>query len=85
MDTNQTPILIPMRQIAGGFNYRRRFNEAKMAELVDDIKRQGVLQHILVRELNGSYQVIAGNRRARAVEAGVSHRASRMARAGRRW
>ncbi len=68
MDTNQTPILIPIRQIAGGFNYRRRFNEAKMAELVDDIKRQGVLQHILVRELNGSYQVIAGNRRARAVE-----------------
>ena len=66
---NQTTTQIPIRQIAGGFNYRRRFNEAKMAELVDDIKRQGVLQHILVRETgDGSYQVIAGNRRAKAVE-----------------
>jgi ParB family chromosome partitioning protein len=66
---NQTTTQIPIRQIAGGFNYRRRFNEAKMAELVDDIRRQGVLQHILVRETgDGSYQVIAGNRRAKAVE-----------------
>ena len=68
MENGQATINIPIRQIASGFNYRRRFNEAKMAELVDDIKRQGVLQHILVREVNGSYQVIAGNRRAKAVE-----------------
>ena len=30
-------------------NYRRRFNQAAMDALVDDIKRQGILQSILVR------------------------------------
>lgn len=31
------------------FNYRRRFNQAAMDALVEDIKRQGILQSILVR------------------------------------
>jgi ParB family chromosome partitioning protein len=85
MSQNQTPGNVSSSR---GFNYRRRFNAAKMSELVEDIKRQGVLQPIIVRgtsvetqvaqpgsvlikirDINaGLYQLIAGNRRTKAVE-----------------
>lgn len=46
MEQTQTPIrTFPQK----GFNYRRRFNQAAMDELVEDIQRQGILQSILVR------------------------------------
>jgi len=63
------PLVLPVRSIFRDFNYRRRFAVANMDELVEDVKRQGILQSILVREMSdGRYQVIAGNRRVRAVE-----------------
>jgi hypothetical protein len=68
MNQNEKSVRIPIRQITAGFNYRRRFNKTKMDELVEDIKRQGLLQDILIRPLNGAYQVVAGHRRLRAVE-----------------
>lgn len=46
MEQTKTP---PIETVQQGFNYRRRFNAQKMAELVEDIKRQGVLQPIIVR------------------------------------
>lgn len=49
-------------------NSRKRFNEAKLAELAESIKTQGVLQPILVRTSktdDGKYEVIAGERRYR--------------------
>ena len=42
---------------------RRDFDEAGLAELADSITRHGLLQPILVRPYNGSYQLIAGERR----------------------
>lgn len=45
------------------FQPRRDFDEEGLAELADSIKRHGVLQPLLVRPHNGSYQLIAGERR----------------------
>jgi ParB family chromosome partitioning protein len=69
MEIDQISQIVPIRRIVRGFNYRRRFNQAKMDELVEDVKRQGILQDILVRKLDdGNFQIIAGNRRLKAVE-----------------
>lgn len=49
---------------------RKSFDEASIAELAESIKEHGLLQPILVRPLtNGSYQIIAGERRWRACRA----------------
>lgn len=46
---------------------RREFDETALNELADSISRHGLLQPIIVRPLsNGSYQIIAGERRWRA-------------------
>src|SRR5436190_16840969 len=48
-------------------NPRRFFDEAKLAELADNIKQHGVLQPILLRPLPdgeaGTYELVAGTRR----------------------
>jgi ParB-like chromosome segregation protein Spo0J len=53
MEQTQSPLKSPPQK---GFNYRRRFNQAAMDELVADISRQGVLQSILVRGNNPEEQ-----------------------------
>ncbi len=45
---------------------RRHFDEDELASLASSICEQGVLQPIVVREANGKYQIIAGERRYRA-------------------
>lgn len=46
---------------------RREMSEAKLAELVDSIKAQGVIQPIIVRELDvDMFEIVAGERRWRA-------------------
>lgn len=52
---------------------RTDFEEDKISELSESVKRQGVLQPILVRKNDqGEYQIIAGERRWRAsVQAGL--------------
>ena len=51
-------------------NPRRRFDEAKLAELADNIRQYGVLQPILVRTAppgaSDQYELVAGERRYRA-------------------
>lgn len=47
---------------------RRYFEEEKLEQLAQSIKQRGVLQPILVRPLNGKFQIVAGERRFRAVE-----------------
>lgn len=58
---------------AGRFQPRANFDEAKLLELTDSIKKHGVLSPILVRELGlNKYEVIAGERRLRAsIKAGL--------------
>ncbi|MDA8997876.1 ParB/RepB/Spo0J family partition protein [Gammaproteobacteria bacterium] len=58
---------------AGRFQPRSNFDEDKLLELTDSIKKHGVLSPILVRELGlNKYEVIAGERRLRAsIKAGL--------------
>src|SRR4051812_24092608 len=53
------------------FQPRTNYNEDKLAELMASIKEKGILQPILVREIDndGKYEVIAGERRLRAARA----------------
>lgn len=46
-----------------GFNPRKRFDEAALYELAESIKRQGVLQPITVRPVDGTdrYGIVSGN------------------------
>ena len=47
---------------------RREIDEPSLKELVDSIQASGLLQPVVVRENHGSYQLIAGERRWRAVQ-----------------
>jgi len=62
---------IPQSRIQeSGTNPRRQFDEAKLAELADNIRLYGVLQPVLVRPMPdgepGTYELVAGARRFRA-------------------
>ncbi len=48
---------------------RQEFNQEELDRLRDSIAQQGVLQPLLVRHLEGGYELIAGERRLRAAEA----------------
>lgn len=51
---------------------RKDFNQESLQELVDSIRASGVLQPLLVREKEGGYELIAGERRLRAsLQAGL--------------
>lgn len=53
----------------GKYQPRSRMDEASLNELASSVKAQGVIQPILARELpNGSYEIIAGERRWRAAQ-----------------
>lgn len=45
------------------FQPRKDFEDAELKELADSIRQHGILQPILVREHDGAYQLIAGERR----------------------
>ncbi len=51
----------------GSHQPRRRFDAASLAELVESIKSQGMMQPVVVRpRAGGGYELIAGERRMRA-------------------
>ena len=46
---------------------RKHFDETELAELAESIKQQGIIQPLIVEEsMDGTYTIIAGERRARA-------------------
>ena len=47
---------------------RQRFEDAALDELAQSIKTNGVIQPIIVRKVDGSYRIIAGERRWRAAQ-----------------
>lgn len=47
---------------------RRHYDAHKLAELKESIREKGILQPVLVRENNGEYEVVAGERRFRAAQ-----------------
>ena len=50
------------------FQPRRVFSKEELGELGRSIEKQGIIQPLLVRESNGSYELIAGERRLRAAK-----------------
>ncbi len=48
------------------FQPRREFSESEITSLAESLKEHDILQPILVRKVNGRYQLISGERRLRA-------------------
>ncbi len=63
--------LVPVCDVSSSeLNPRRHFNDDAHAELVESVRKHGVLQPILVRPLpGGGFEIVAGERRHRAARA----------------
>ena len=61
---------IPISQIrTNKYQPRLEFNQEKLNELINSIKEKGIVQPVLVRKTPAGYELIAGERRLRAVKA----------------
>lgn len=47
---------------------RKHFDESKLQELAETIKEKGILDPLMVRKIDGGYELIAGERRWRAAQ-----------------
>ena len=52
---------------ASPFQPRRHFDEQQIEELAASIRERGLIQPLVVRKVNGSFELIAGERRLRAI------------------
>jgi ParB family chromosome partitioning protein len=60
---------IPISEIrTNKYQPRLEFNPEKLNDLVNSIKEKGVVQPVLVRKTSAGYELIAGERRLRAVK-----------------
>ncbi len=60
---------IPINSIkTNPYQPRLNINKEHLEELAESIKEKGVIQPILVREVDGGYEIIAGERRWRAAQ-----------------
>ena len=63
----QQPLTLRLGDIQPGRNPRKYFDPAKMAEMVESVRHQGIIQPVLVRPLeDGRHELVAGERRVRA-------------------
>ncbi len=61
-------LLVKVEEIeTSPFQPRRVFNEEQIGELADSIRERGLVQPLVVRKVNGKFELIAGERRLRAV------------------
>ncbi len=68
--TVAAPTSVPINTILPGREQaRKNFEDEKIDELADSIKRHGVLQPLVVRQQGGEYELIAGERRLRGAKA----------------
>ena len=68
--TNESTLRdVPIEQISTNPNQpRRSFDEGSLETLAASIREMGILQPLLVREVEGGYELIAGERRLRAAK-----------------
>lgn len=60
---------VPIDQVVPSpFQPRKKFNEEHLQELVESIREHGVIQPLIVRDVAGSFELIAGERRWRACQ-----------------
>ncbi len=64
---------VPIEDISPNpFQPRRSFNKEKIDELAKSIKEHGIIQPIILREKDGKYELVSGERRLKAAkEAGL--------------
>ena len=66
--------LIPIEQIRPNPDQpRKQFDQGQLDDLVASIKEKGVLQPLIVRRVDGVYEIVAGERRWRAAQAAQLH------------
>jgi len=53
--------------VENDYNPRKRFDDAEMVELTESIKKVGLLEPLVVRKVNGKYEVVCGIRRYKAL------------------
>ncbi len=67
--TEEAPRTLPLADIKPNAEQpRKNFNDESLQELAESIRRQGILQPLLVRPLGNGYQLVAGERRWRAAK-----------------
>lgn len=72
---DHTPTLVPLTAIQPNpMQPRQVFADAGIEELAESIRQKGILQPLLVRPMNGGFELIAGERRFRAAQRlGLKH------------
>ncbi len=73
--SGETVRQVPLDEIRSSpYQPRRDFKPDSLAELVESIKEQGIIQPLILRRVEGHYELIAGERRWRAARtAGLQH------------
>lgn len=68
-DSAESVLQIPLSHIrTNKYQPRTDFNQERLNELINSIKEKGVVQPVLVRKVGEGYELIAGERRLRAVK-----------------
>jgi len=68
-DTRDRVQRVPLDRIrASAMQPRKEFSADALRELADSIREQGIVQPLIVRERNGFFELIAGERRWRAAQ-----------------
>lgn len=67
MNTNNSILELPIEELVPNkFNPRIVFDDDSLIELAESIKNHGIIQPIVVRQIENKYEIIAGERRYRA-------------------
>ena len=74
INASNIPTNLPIEQIIPNQNQPRKdFSPDELSSLASSIRETGILQPILVRKINGSYEIVAGERRWRAAQIANIH------------
>jgi ParB family chromosome partitioning protein len=73
--TRRPDMMVPIEKlVANPDQPRRTFKEEDLADLTSSVKEKGIIQPLIVRERdNGSYEIVAGERRWRAAQRAQLH------------
>ena len=68
-DNRERVLRVPLNRIrASALQPRKDFSDESLLELADSIREQGIVQPLIVRERDGFFELIAGERRWRAAQ-----------------
>jgi ParB family transcriptional regulator, chromosome partitioning protein len=68
-DNRERVLRVPLNRIRpSALQPRKEFSEEALSELADSIREQGIIQPLIVRERDGFFELIAGERRWRAAQ-----------------